>query len=276
MSRPQPPARSKKGRKTARQRNTDLSNNNAEDDDTLLGVDLAAFDSRAQFPEGGVDIVPRSTLGHEEEQLEDDDPTGILVSQISEWQQNFLFKRRKQLFRRRNLMAEAVPMLVPNPNDDGIEPQIGDDKISDLSDLSDHVNDDDENSDLVSSEEESDLEIDGEATNNRIDEIDEVPTTAAKIETVQNVSQAQTNAERRLSSSSVSSKDSGFTRAFSTNQLEKSPINKSVAPRQKKTEKPVNAIKFLRKPQDLQVQQGTTARLSCIVNEDSPEFSKSS
>lgn len=72
------------------------------------------FDSKVSFPEGGVDIIPRSKINADDndEDAVEESAAGILVSQISEWEQNWLFKRRKQLLRRRNLMAEAVPMLV--------------------------------------------------------------------------------------------------------------------------------------------------------------------
>ncbi|XP_035702852.1 uncharacterized protein LOC110846713 isoform X2 [Folsomia candida] len=301
-----PPSRNKKGRKTARQRNSELANNTIIQDDTLLGdIDLNHFDSKVSFPEGGVDIIPRSKINADDndEDAVEESAAGILVSQISEWEQNWLFKRRKQLLRRRNLMAEAVPMLVPNPNDDGIEPYIGDDKISDLSDLSDHVNDNDDNnnSDLDSSADEGEPSeiVEQEIVHNPVVDVAlQMPPAAVKVlkpeenETISLnqqtaplpqssiiTSKRASEAPHRLSNSSISSRDSASVGRsieldMASRRSSSSSVSKSAAPKPKKiASRPIDSVKLVREPSDINVKVGKTARFECIVTEDSPEFS---
>jgi len=276
-----PPVRNRKGRKTARQRNNDLASGPSSiQDDTLLGVEISHFDTRVPFPEGGVEIVSRSkatadsglnTSGHDGNE-EDEDPTGILISQISEWEQNWLFKRRKQILRRRNLMAESVSMLVPNPSDDGIEPQIGTDKISDLSDLSDHVNDndDDDDDDLDYSSEESETEeVQPEAPSitkthkpaNKIVEEFQPPPPPAKVE-----------AKKLSISSTASSVD---TKDENNKSSERKPESHRIVRPVKKVEKQSSkeVIQIEQTPLNSETPVDKTAKFSCIAKESSPDFS---
>lgn len=179
-------------------------------------------------------------------------------------------------------------MLVPNPNDDGIEPFIGDDKISDLSDLSDHINDneDEDNSDFVSSESEHEG-LQGEekvVLPKLVEEIVLKPknTETAIPSTDPTDAVSLADVPRRPSNSSFSSRDSSTFSETESNANRRfssmSTITASTAQRKvKKAEiRPIDSIKLVLQPSDIHVKPGRTARFACVVSEDSPEFSKSS
>jgi hypothetical protein len=271
-----PPVRNRKGRKTARQRNNDLvgpaSGPSSIQDDTLLGVEISHFDTRVPFPEGGVEIVSRSKVdASNEANEEDEDATGILISQISEWEQNWLFKRRKQILRRRNLMAESVSMLVPNPSDDGVEPQIGDDKISDLSDLSDHVNDnEDDDDDLdVSSSEQSETE---EIVENEIilTKKDNMEAFAPKIQVDIKVSTTVEDAVVATQEKAKPKEEIPVQEELIEKSYAKKPIQKPI---KKIEKKPKETVLIDQQPMNSETSLGKTAKFTCIANENSPDFS---
>lgn len=193
---------------------------------------------------------------------------------------------------------------MPNPNDDGIEPYIGDDKISDLSDLSDHVNDNDDNnnSDLDSSADEGEPSeiVEQEIVHNPVVDVAlQMPPAAVKVlkpeenETISLnqqtaplpqssiiTSKRASEAPHRLSNSSISSRDSASVGRsieldMASRRSSSSSVSKSAAPKPKKiASRPIDSVKLVREPSDINVKVGKTARFECIVTEDSPEFSK--
>lgn len=196
---------------------------------------------------------------------QDPKAAALLVSQISDWEQNWLFKRRKQLFKKRNLMAEAVPMLVPNPNEDGIEPQIGEEKASDLSDLSDHVNDDEDADFTMSSEEEEDIPEKTEESN--IDSTNTRRESDTKIELISApASSPQQKKEVVQGKENVSSEQVRPVEA-KTNETRKTPIPKKP---ERKVEK---GITFSVLPEDCKTSSGKTAKFFCEIRESPLPYS---
>lgn len=204
-----------------------------------------------------LDALPDSA--HAEQ---DPKAAALLVSQISEWEQNWLFKRRKQLFKKRNLLAEAVPMLVPNPNEEGVEPQVGAEKASDLSDLSDHVNDDEDDGFLDSSSEEEEEQVPK----------DEVKDTVVKPEA--STSQIEVAAPPQPTLPKKTEIIIGDkSRANGTSKPEKPTVMRNGSIPKKPERKLEKGISFLTTPHDCQVAAGRTAKFLCAIGESSPAYS---
>lgn len=165
-------------------------------------------------------------------------------------------------------MAEAVPMLVPNPNEDGVEPQIGTEKASDLSDLSDHdqVNDDDDEDDFVlssSDEEEKEVEEPKQATKSPPENV------STKIELIKTnespppPAKAKVEAKANVVSTNGSSKNEKPVVVARSSSVPKKPARKAE-----------KGITFISIPQDYQSPAGKTAKFTCAISESSPSYSK--
>ncbi|CAL8138300.1 unnamed protein product [Orchesella dallaii] len=268
-----PPVRNRKLRKSGRHQrsnNSEIPPTVVTNEDPLFGVDLSNFDKRAPFPEGGVDIITPTEAGIlPEDEARDPKAAALLVSQISEWEQNWLFKRRKQLFKKRNLMAEAVPMLVPNPNEEGVEPQIGAEKASDLSDLSDHANEDDEDGDYMmsSTDEEKDNKTPAEDST-VVDSPDAKTTNGHQVEVIT----TQIHRPQEKKSSLVEQQiNVGKIPSKQPDKQEKvNPVTKVKVKPERKVER---GMSFTTIPQDCKVSAGRTAKFVCTIGETSPSYS---
>lgn len=163
-------------------------------------------------------------------------------------------------------MAEAVPMLVPNPNEDGVEPQIGEEKASDLSDLSDHVNDDeDADYTMSSTDEEEDLpektkEPNIESTNARKESDPKIELITAPASSPQKKKELVQGKEN-VSSDQVRPVENN------TNVTRKTPVPKKP---ERKVEK---GITYSVIPEDCKTSSGKTAKFVCAIRESPLPYS---
>ena len=175
------------------------------------------------------------------------------MAQISEWEQNWLFKRRKQLLKARSSLSQSVPMLVPNPTEEGMEPRIGDEKASDLSDMSDTaVEDNDDEVGFSSSEEEILDEI-------IVTETTQTPIMASSLMVSAVENQVSTNIPKEIKETSGDKKTASN---ISSPQKSKGKVQEK------------EKVRVILWPQNCDVEAGTTARFSCTVSTTDVQYSK--